>query len=199
MIGETAMAAKTVLVLATIACGLTAGFFFAWTVSITPGTALLDDAGYIAAMQSINRAVRNAGFFAAFFGTVPLTVAALALLWRRGPSASAWLVVAGLVLYLAAFVITAAANVPLNERLATATDTPGADLAAIRAAYEGPWNAWNLTRTVASGAAFACLTVAALLTAAGAGAPAVVVGAQPGGGDRTWPTRGSTRPSSSVV
>lgn len=74
------------------------------------------------------------------------------------------------MLYLVAFVITAAASVPLNERLATATDAAGADLAAIRAAYEGPWNAWNLARTLASTAAFACLAVAAIVSDEGTAA-----------------------------
>lgn len=76
---------------------------------------------------------------------------------------------------------------PLNERLAAAAQGSGADLAAVRAAYEGPWNGWNLVRTLASTTAFACLVAAALVRAGQAG------------GERTWPARGSTRPASRSV
>ncbi len=61
------------------------------------------------------------------------------------------------------FLVTALANVPLNEELArAAADAPANELARARAAYEGPWNFWNGIRTLFSVAAFAVLIGACL-------------------------------------
>ncbi len=62
------------------------------------------------------------------------------------------------------FLVTALANVPLNEELAlVATDAPADELARARAAYEGPWNFWNGVRGLFSLAAFVALIGACLL------------------------------------
>ncbi|MBL8931658.1 MAG: DUF1772 domain-containing protein, partial [Kineosporiaceae bacterium] len=89
-----------------------------------------------------------------------LAAAALAL---RQPGGS-W-VVAALVLYLAALVITVVVHLPLNDALASAGDPQLIDVTAVRQAFhESRWVAWNLVRTVTSLAAFGCLCWALVRT-----------------------------------
>jgi uncharacterized membrane protein len=73
--------------------------------------------------------------------------------------------VAALVLYVVAFVVTIAVNVPLNDMLKAAGDPDSiADLAATRARFdEAKWTSWNLVRTWATVAAFGCLSWALVL------------------------------------
>lgn len=52
-----------------LGCGLVSGIFFAFSTFIMRALARLPPAEGIAAMQSINVAVINRWFFAAFFGT----------------------------------------------------------------------------------------------------------------------------------
>jgi uncharacterized membrane protein len=150
---------RLTLMVATIATGLAAGFFYAYHVSVTRGHALVTDRAYVEAMQAINATVRNWEFALGFFGALVLGLAALVLRAGRWRAASTWLLAAGVGLYLAAFLVTMAVNVPLNEELAGVT-LSGSDLAAVRAAYEPAWNQANALRTGLSVAAFACLVAA---------------------------------------
>jgi uncharacterized membrane protein len=150
---------RLTLVMATIATGLAAGFFYAYHVSVTRGHALIGDRAYLEAMQAINATVRNWEFFLGFFGALILGAAALALRARSLRSPTTWLLAAGVGLYLAAFLVTMLVNVPMNEELAQVA-LPGADLAAVRADYESPWNRANALRTGLSIAAFALLVAA---------------------------------------
>lgn len=54
---------------AALGCGLMAGFFFAFSASVIKVLARLPSAEGIAAMQSINVAILNPVFLAAFLGT----------------------------------------------------------------------------------------------------------------------------------
>lgn len=57
--------------------------------------------------------------------------------------------------------VTMAANVPLNNRLAAAGDPARiADPAGVRARFENAWNVWNIARALASTAALVCLGLA---------------------------------------
>jgi uncharacterized membrane protein len=151
---------------ATVAAGLIAGFFYAYACSVMLGLAQLDDRAFIDAMQRINATVRNGWFAASFFGALPLTALAAALHLRRDSRPVLPWVLAALVGYTAAFLITMFLSVPLNEELAAAgvpatIGEPGA----VRAAYENIWVTWNLVRTIASTAALACLVRALLVHA----------------------------------
>jgi uncharacterized membrane protein len=113
-------------------------------------------------MQWINATVGNAAFAPAFFGALVLTIAAAvaAVVLRR---VNAWWIVSAAALYAAAFLITMAFNVPLNEQLAAAGPPDQiADMRLVRTAFEGPWNRWNLLRTVLTTAALVSLSVALL-------------------------------------
>src|SRR5687768_6156059 len=58
-----------VKLLAALGCGLMAGLFFAFSVSVMKALAGLPPNGGMAAMQSINIAIINPVFLSAFFGT----------------------------------------------------------------------------------------------------------------------------------
>ncbi|SCE68633.1 Uncharacterized membrane protein [Micromonospora purpureochromogenes] len=151
------------LAAATGVTGLMAGLFFAYSCSVMPGLAAVDDRTFVGTMQSINRRILNGWFLAAFLGAVLLIALAVALHLTAGGRVLAWMV-AALVLYGATLLITMRCNVPLNDRLDAAGPVDRiADLAAVRERFEATWVRWNLVRTVTSVAAFACL-VAALVS-----------------------------------
>ena len=60
------------LFIALILSGLSAGLFYAWSVSVIPGTKRVPDLVYLEAMQAINRAILNPAFFLVFFGSLIL-------------------------------------------------------------------------------------------------------------------------------
>lgn len=151
---------RALIVAATVAMGLIAGFFYAYACSVMVGLARTDDHTFIATMQSINATVRNAGFAPSFFGALGLTVTAAGVAARRRSPTCGPLVVAA-VLYAAAFTITMAFSVPLNDDLAAAGDPDQmTNLAAVRDDYEGPWVTWNLLRTLLSTGGLIALIVA---------------------------------------
>ncbi|MFJ6196678.1 DUF1772 domain-containing protein [Micromonospora sp. NPDC092111] len=151
------------LAAATLATGLMAGLFFAFTCAVMPGLSAVDDRTFVGTMQSINRRILNGWFLAAFLGAVLLIGLAVALHLTVGGRVLAW-TVAALALYAGTLLITIRLNVPLNDRLDAAGPVDRiADLASVRAAFEVPWVRWNLVRTLTNVAAFGCL-VAALLS-----------------------------------
>ncbi|MEV6979330.1 anthrone oxygenase family protein [Kitasatospora sp. NPDC093806] len=160
----TSTATGPVLAVATAATGLMSGLFFAFDVSVMPGLAAGDDRTYVTAMQHINTAITNPAFGAVFLGALAVPAVGTWLLQRTGQRAAAlWTAVATL-LYVAALIVTAAVNIPLNDQLARAGDPAGiADLAAVRAAFESTWTTANIARTVLCTAALVALTRALLL------------------------------------
>ncbi len=150
---------------ATVATGLVAGLFSAFSCAVNLGLATQPDAGYVATMQAINRRIQNPIFFAGFFGAACLLLLALLLYLPRRRSARFPLLALACALYLGGgILLTVVGNVPLNERLdAVAADATPDELARARAAYEGPWNAWHTARTAASTLAFVALVAACLL------------------------------------
>lgn len=155
-----------VLLLAVGCCGLSAGLLFGYVVSVNPGLGRLSDREYLAAMQSINRAILNPLFFAVYFGAVLALGAATGVSFASERSKSWSWFLASSALYLVGVVgVTIARNVPLNNRL------EGVDVAALedptahdeRAAFEPAWNRWHGVRTACSIAAFALCVVAAMI------------------------------------
>jgi uncharacterized membrane protein len=153
------------LAAAVLAMGLMAGVFWIFSNTIMPGLRHTDDRSFVGAFQSIDRAIINPWFMAAFFGTLILTgLAAVLHLGGDKRSLLPWIGTA-FVLYLIAVVITLAVNVPLNDTIKAAGDPARiGDLAAVRHHFnEARWSAWNLVRTVTSTAAFGCLIAAAMM------------------------------------
>jgi uncharacterized membrane protein len=151
------------LLAATISMGLVDGAFALYAHTIMPGLKKTDDRTFVAAFQSLDRAIINPWFMlTAFIGALAFTVAAAVT--NRGGSALPW-IAAALALYLIAFVVTVAINVPLNDAIKAAGDPDRIrDLAGVREGFhEARWAAWNVVRVAASTAAFACLAWALVL------------------------------------
>jgi len=147
------------LIAATMTIGLVAGVFGLYSHTVMRGLARTDDRTFIGAFQAMDRAIINPWFMVSFVGALLFTAAAAVLhLPRDLRGTLPWILVA-LVLYLVAFGITIAVNVPLNDALkaAGAPDTI-ADPAAVRSAFdEARWAAWNLVRTITTTVAFGAL------------------------------------------
>jgi uncharacterized membrane protein len=146
------------LVAATMTMGAMAGVFVLYAHTIMPGLGRTDDRTFVGAFQAIDRAIINPWFLPTFFGALAFTGLAAVVHLRDGRPVLPW-IVAALVLYLAAFVITLSVNVPLNDGIKAAGDpTRIADLAAVRERFhEARWVRWNLVRALATTAAFGCL------------------------------------------
>ena len=95
----------------------------------------------------------------AFMGTAGLSLASVgvAILNWQMPS-SVWLLAGGL-LYLASFIITAAGNVPMNDALAS-MDASAGSTAEYWRHYLNRWTFFNHVRTVAATLAMAAYILA---------------------------------------
>ncbi|GAA1295020.1 membrane protein [Planotetraspora silvatica] len=140
---------------ATMATGLMAGLFYAFTIAVMPGLAASDDRTYVVAMRRINIAIQNGWFGIAFAGSLLLTLAAALL--HLGEPELPWLG-AAFVSYGLVLVLTFSVNIPLNVAL-DKVDEAGraAEHAAARERFETKWVRWNLARTLLNVAAFGFL------------------------------------------
>jgi uncharacterized membrane protein len=153
-----------VLLLATLAMGLSAGLFYTFSVAVMPGLARTDDRAFVTAMHWINVKIINALFAFSFGGAALFTlVAAGFFLGGDGRGVLVWIVVA-LVLYVAQLAVTFGGNIPLNNALVRGAEA-GDDPAAVRRAFEARWVRLNALRSVLVVAAFAGLLVAVVVDA----------------------------------
>ena len=151
----------TVLVIATIAAGLLAGLFYAYTVSVMPGLARGDDRTWVEAMRGINIAIQNGWFMLTFLGAPLLAAVAGVLYLRSGPPL--WWIVAAFACLLAMLVITGVVHMPMNNAITVHDSLASGDsYAELRARFEGPWVRWNVVRVAVSIAGFGCLFGAVL-------------------------------------
>jgi uncharacterized membrane protein len=142
---------------AAIACGLVAGFFFAFSASVMKSLARLPANQGMAAMQSINVVVINPLIMGALFGTaLACAVLVVAAFVEWGEPYAVYLLVGGLLYLVGAILLTIVYHVPRNDALATLE--PGA--ASHWDRYARTWTAWNHARTVLPLAAAAMLTIA---------------------------------------
>jgi uncharacterized membrane protein len=122
-----------------------------------------DDRTFVAALQSIDRAIINPWFRGGqFFGALVFTVVAAIAHLGRDPLP--W-IAAALVLYLVTVAVTIAVNVPLNDAIKAAGDPDRiADLAAVRQRFdEARWTSWSLVRVATSVVASGLLAWALVL------------------------------------
>lgn len=131
---------------------LIAGLYYGYLCSVNPGLHKLSDAEYVAAMQSINRAIQNPVFFLSFFGTLVLLPVSAYLNYQPN-SMRFYLLVAAAVLYATgSFGLTVVGNVPLNETL-DKFDLQSANASGVhyaRLAFEPAWNVFHSIRTFAT-------------------------------------------------
>jgi uncharacterized membrane protein len=139
-----------------LGAGLIGGVFFAFSAFVMKALAGLPAEQAVLAMQRINVAVLNPWFLGVFVGTAVLAgVCVFAGFFPWGTRRSLLLLCAGIAYLVGAFGVTAAFNVPRNERLAAmADDAPQA--AQYWPVYLREWLLWNHVRTAAALLAAAC-------------------------------------------
>lgn len=139
-----------------LGAALVGGVFFAFSTFVMKALAQLPAGQGIAAMQRINIVVLNPIFLGVFVGTAALAaICVFAGFFPWGASRSMLLLVAGLAYLVGSFGVTAAFNVPRNERLAR-MDSASEEAAAYWPVYVREWLFWNHVRTAASLVSAAC-------------------------------------------
>ena len=145
---------------AALGSDLIAGFMFAFSTGVMSALRRVPAAHGIETMQAINIAVINPVFLGAFVGTAVLSLgAAIMAVVRWGEDGSLATLVGGTAYVIGAFVVTMAANVPMNNALALADPTSEVG-GEVWIRYLARWTAWNHVRTVASLAACAAFILA---------------------------------------
>ncbi len=138
-----------------LGAALVGGIFFAFSTFVMTALGRLPPERGIAAMQEINKTVRNPWFFAVFFGTaVGAAVLLLLVVLDPAMAGSGYLIIGALFYLIGSVLVTARCNVPRNRALAgVAADSRQA--AEIWAHYLPVWTRWNHVRTFAALAAAA--------------------------------------------
>lgn len=155
---------------ATLCLGLMSGLFYAYACSVMPALKRLDDYQFIAAMQSINRAIQNPVFFISFFGVLLFLPTATYLNYTRpGSAAFGYLIAASIIYFIGSFLVTAIGNIPLNESLDKfdLTTASKESLHTTRDLFESKWVGLNNIRTASSVIAFILALLACLKSYAG--------------------------------
>lgn len=141
---------KTItLFTAVLLTGLSAGLFYAWAVSVIPGTRRVGDMAYLEAMQAINRAILNPAFFLIFFGS--LAALAVSTVQQQRSGLIFWLMLAATITYLlGTFGVTVFGNVPLNNALdaLTLNELSPGQISSTRSHYETQWNRLHMARAL---------------------------------------------------
>jgi uncharacterized membrane protein len=143
-----------------VACGLVAGFFFAFSTTVMKALTRVPAPHGLVAMQTINVLVINPVVMLALFGTgVACAVLVIVAFVEWGEPYAVYLLLGSLVYLAGVVVLTFAYHVPRNDALAT-VDPEDAAAASHWTRYARTWTAWNHVRTVAPLAAAALLTIA---------------------------------------
>ncbi len=150
-----------IMVIAITGCGLMAGLFFIFSVSVMNALAQMRPHEGMKAMQLINRTILNPVFLSTFVGTALscLCVTAISAIQRQ--PGYGWVIAGATVYLVGGFFVTAWANVPLNNELnrlsVDAEDSPKQ-----WDRYLKHWTRWNHLRTAASITAVILLTISLL-------------------------------------
>lgn len=137
------------LFIAVALTGLSAGLFYAWMVSVIPGTRKVVDMTYLESMQSINKAILNPAFFLVFIGS-PI-VLGFSTIQQFHEGFLFWLLLASTVIYvIGTFGVTALGNVPLNNTLEALNlaELSDSEMNEFRRSYEEKWNRLHMIRTI---------------------------------------------------
>ena len=133
-----------------LCAGLMAGTYFAFSGFIMRSFNTMDTAGAIAAMNAINVTIQKSSFMALFFGSTIVGMLMVAAgIWQWGGPGADRSLAAGMVYVIGMFVVTAAANVPLNNTLARVSGD-GEEASRVWSHYLNRWTRWNTLRTIAS-------------------------------------------------
>lgn len=143
---------------------LSAGLFFAWSVSVILGTKKIGHLTYLETMQSINREILNPLFFIVFFGSLISLMISTYL--QLNNKTIFILVLASTIIYLiGTFGVTAFGNVPLNNKLEALNITKLnlTEIKDFRIYYESAWNHFHHIRTISSIISFILLLTATFI------------------------------------
>ncbi|QCK14276.1 anthrone oxygenase family protein [Mangrovivirga cuniculi] len=148
---------------AVILTGLSAGLFYAWSVSVIPGTQKVSDEVYLQTMQSINRAILNPAFFTIFFGSLIVLGISTLLSYEVNKTLFSLLLASSIIYLVGPLAITGLGNVPLNDQLdnINISELSAGKASEFKQFYETKWNQLHLARTVLSVLSF-ILAVTAL-------------------------------------
>ncbi|QIM22186.1 DUF1772 domain-containing protein [Phycicoccus sp. HDW14] len=116
------MAARLLLLAATLSAGLVAGVYVFYAHTVMPALRAADDRTFVAAFAALDRRIVNPWFIATSFLGAPL-LAAAALLVTWGDPPAPWVVVA-MALHLVTTVVTTGVHLPRNDRLTAIADAP---------------------------------------------------------------------------
>ncbi len=155
------------LLITTFLTGLSSGLFYAWAVSVIPGTKRIGDMAYVETMQSINRAIINPWFIVIFLGPVLFYGLSAVNRFQAGDIKTFTIILtAGIVYLIGTIGTTAFGNIPLNEAFdkVSISMESGVSIQRVREAYETKWNRLHLIRTVFSVMAFLLSLVASSLS-----------------------------------
>jgi uncharacterized membrane protein len=144
---------------------LMAGLFYAFSYSVNLGLARLSNAEYVSAMPSINRAIQNSIFFAAFFGAPLLLSLSVFMHYTQALSSRFWLLLTAAIIYLiGTFGVTVFGNVPLNNTLDRFNLQIASEQEIVlqRANFESRWNNLNTIRTISATLALILIVIACL-------------------------------------
>ncbi|HEY9048890.1 MAG TPA: anthrone oxygenase family protein [Ohtaekwangia sp.] len=142
-----------ILILTATTTALIGGLFYSYSCSVNPGLGRLPDASYIAAMQSINKAIINPLFMMSFLGTLILLPLCTYSNYSAPASLRFYLLLAATILYaVGVFGVTMFGNVPLNDALARVDlqTSSALQIKEHRLAFEDPWNSLHRIRSIAS-------------------------------------------------
>ncbi|MFD6164190.1 DUF1772 domain-containing protein [Oerskovia sp. NPDC060287] len=183
------------VVVASVGCALVGGVLFAFSTFVMAGLrSVAPDVG-ATAMASINRHATRAPFGSLLVVTTGLvTVLGVVAATRLGEAGAVLVLAAAVVYLLGGIGVTAAVNVPLNDRLEAAEAAvstsgrrsaeaspsgrgsggtrvrptgPTAERDQVWAVFLGRWVAWNHVRTLACGVAALLLTLGLVTRLAG--------------------------------
>ena len=149
---------------ATLLIGLTAGLCFTWGNAVTPGIGQLDNLTYLQAFQKMNRSIENPLFFAVFFGSFLVGIAAIFANKGVSPEHFRLVSIAIGIYFIGVVVVTITGNVPLNQVLdkTDLVQSSAEQLQALRDRFEQPWNRFHLIRVIASILSFSLLVIAGI-------------------------------------
>jgi len=135
-----------------ILTGLSAGLFYAWSVSVIPGTQKVDTLSYLNTMQSINREILNPAFFLVFFGSLITLICSTYLTYNESTKGFWLLFIATLTYIVGTVGVTGLGNVPLNNELEALniTKLSTKEITEFRDYYELRWNKLHTYRMLFS-------------------------------------------------
>jgi uncharacterized membrane protein len=158
--------ANIALLIAAFTTALIAGLFYSYSCSVNAGLGKLPDAGYLAAMQSINREILNPLFFMSFMGTLIFLPVGTWLQYSNPVSTRFYLMLAATLVYaIGTFGVTILGNVPLNNALdGFQLQSSSPDLLhQQRELFEKPWNRLHSIRAIANAIALILVLLACIV------------------------------------